>query len=69
VTNWPQMSFILVPQADRRQTLDRRRFHRGGRRASDVGTCEQPLAANDTAAIWTVSGNDQLPSAEKQYLH
>jgi hypothetical protein len=63
------MSFILVPQADRRQTPDRRRFLRGGRRASDVATCEQPLAADDTAAIWTVTGNDQRPPAEKQYFH
>jgi hypothetical protein len=69
VTNWPQMSFILVPQTDRRQTVDRRRFHRSGRRASDAAAYEQPLSADAGAAVWNISENDQPSSREKHYLH
>jgi len=68
VTNWINMSFILVPQADRRQRSDRRRFYRGGRRATDQPAREQ-LSGEDATGVWTVTGNEARATTEKQYFN
>ena len=70
MTEWPHISFILVPQTDRRQQADRRCFWRGSRRASDVAATQATLAPHDPAVIWTGAQiDDSRGSLEKTYLH
>lgn len=70
MTEWPHMSFILVPQPDRRQIPDRRSFWRGSRRACDMVASRQTLAPRDHAIAWTAVQRDQAHAmAGKSYLN
>lgn len=60
--------FTLVPQRDRRQTTDRRRVWRGGRRASDVNTADV-LGGSDTYMLTPGPACDLNATAAKLILH
>jgi hypothetical protein len=64
VTEWPNFSFILVPQTDRRQRPDRRTLWRGSRRASDIMVHGEPLSGG-TRVLWTVPSNEAGVSTAK----
>jgi hypothetical protein len=66
VADFADVTFILVPQPDRRQPATRRTFWRGGRRASDMVAVAKDGVAKEL--LWTAAQDDRLADA-KPHLH
>jgi hypothetical protein len=62
----PEISFTIVRQRDRRQVSDRRKFSRGGRRATD-GLTGRPVDAIDANVL--SAQMDRNPIVAKRVLH